>query len=566
MSGDFRSGLWAASLTVLLGASAAFAQVPPNIQLPTTEPGRAEQRFRIEHRPEVGGAPVISLPDEQGLDKQLKDGATFTLNGIRFEDLTAFTEEELRPIYQEHIGQTVSLSTLNQIAARITAHYRNAGYILSRAVLPPQRLRDGVVTIRIVEGRVDTVRFEGMSVESGLLKAYADKIRNAKPLSAETLERYLLLMEDLPGLSARAVIQPSVTTPGTSDVIVNLSHKRFDGGITADNRGSRFLGQYQGGVTLNANNLMGRFDRTQLRGIATAEFDELRYGGIVHEQQIGSEGTRVAVSVSHTHTHPGSKLESLDIQGENRSYTVGLTHPFIRSRQSNLFGNLEFDVRDSDVSALGFKLYEDRLRVFRAGAAYDFVDRWSAINRMEVKVSKGVGIWDTDSGIGIRSRANGRPDFVKGNVEVTRIQPITGPFTAFAGVAGQIANEPLLAAEEFGLGGVTYGSAYDPSEITGDHGLATRLELQYNDATEWQYLPNYQLYTFYDVGKVWNKDPLPGDDSPATLSSAGLGVRFNMLDDLSGSLELAFPLTRDVAANGQDGDDPRVFFSFAYRY
>lgn len=564
MSGEFRTGVLTAS-AVLMVSTSAFAQVftPPP---PSAEPGRVEQRFRIEQRPEVGGAPLITLPDEQGLDKQLKDGATFTLKGVRFEELSAFSEEELKPIYDEYLGKEVSLKTLREITTKITAHYRNSGYILSRAVLPPQRLSDGVVTIRIIEGRVDNVRFEGMSVESGLLKAMADKIRNARPLSAQTLERYLLLMEDLPGVSARAVIQPSATTPGTSDVVINLSHKRFDGGLTADNRGSRFLGQYQGGATLNMNNIMGRFDRTTLRGIATAEFDELRYGEIVHEQQIGSEGTKIAVSASHTHTHPGSRLESLDIQGENRSYTVGISHPFIRSRQSNLFGNAEFDIRDSDVSSLGTKLYEDRLRVFRVGGAYDFVDRWSAINRMELNVSKGVSVWDTDSGIGLRSRTNGQPDFLKANVEITRLQPITGPFTAFVGVAGQLADDPLLAAEEFGLGGATYGSAYDPSEITGDHGVATRLELQYNDTTEWRFMPNYQVYTFYDIGKVWNEDPLPGDDSPASLASAGLGVRFNMLDDLSGGLEVAVPLTREVAANGQDGDDPRFFFSFAYRY
>jgi hemolysin activation/secretion protein len=349
-------------------------------------------------------------------------------------------------------------------------------------------------------------------------------------------------------------------------VVVNLTHRTVTGGVTADNRGSRFLGQYQGGVFADVNNVMGRFDRTQVRGISTLEFDELRYGEAVHEQQIGSEGTRVALAASHTATNPGSKLEDLDIQGENRSFTLGVTHPFIRSRQSNLFGNFEFDVRDSDVSALGFKLYEDKLRVFRVGGAYDFIDRWSAVNRMELTLSKGTGIWDTDSGIGARSRANGRPNFMKANVEVTRLQPITGPFSLYAAVAGQVANEPLLAAEEFGLGGATYGTAYDPSEVTGDHGVIGRLELQYNELTEWRFLPNYQLYTFYDLGKVWNKDPLPGDDSPASLASAGFGMRFNVLEDLSGGFELAVPLTREVNANGQDGDDPRFFFSFAYRY
>src|SRR5262249_50261488 len=148
--------------------------------------------------PSVTNEPIVTSP-ETGQGQKLTEGIKFTLKDITFENLTAFSKEQLRPEYGQYLGKKITLATLNEIASNITVRYRNAGYILSRAVVPPQRINGGAIKIRIVEGYVDRVTFEGDPITGGLLKAYADKIRNAKPLDSATLERYLLLMNDLPG-------------------------------------------------------------------------------------------------------------------------------------------------------------------------------------------------------------------------------------------------------------------------------------------------------------------------------------------------------------------------------
>jgi hemolysin activation/secretion protein len=102
--------------------------------------------------------------------------------------------------------------------------------------------------------------------------------------------------------------------------------------------------------------------------------------------------------------------------------------------------------------------------------------------------------------------------------------------------------------------------------LTGDSGFAGRLELQYNQAPgEW--LSQYQLYGFYDLGRVWNRDRIAGTEAAhASLSSTGLGTRFYLFDAVTGSLEGALPLTRKVNAMGEDGSAPRVFFNLQYRF
>lgn len=542
-------------------AHSAYAQVPS-----TAEPGRQDQRFRvIDERPDVSQAPVVE--DGSGASKPLKGDVNFTLKSVKIEGNSVFSDSELEQFYGSYIGQKVSLNTLNKIANDITAHYRNNTYILSRAVLPPQRIEGGSVIIRIVEGRVDNVRLEGdVGSNGGVLQGYADKIRASQPLSSNMLERYLLLMEDLPGVTARAVLQPAAGASGASDVVINISRKTVEGSLSADNRGSRFLGPYQLSGTVSGNNLLGFEDQTQFTYVNSIDFDELHFAELRHEEPIGSEGTRAAISASFAKTQPGSTVEALDIEGISRSATIGVTHPFIRSRQTNLFGNAEFTWKSVDVSILDTALYEDNLRVLRVGGTYDTLDRWLGINRVDLNLSKGFD-WDAESEVGAYSRTSGDPSFEKVTLEVTRLQPITNTWAVYAGVSGQYATGPLLASEEFAIGGANYGSAYDAAEITGDHGVAFRAELQRETDLGLTWLPRSQFYGFYDVGRVWNRDITPGAEADhISLASTGLGTRFNLLEDVSGGLEVALPLTKKVSAYGEDGSAPRAFFNVNYRF
>ncbi|MBY0406204.1 MAG: hypothetical protein K2Q01_00810, partial [Rickettsiales bacterium] len=157
--------------------------------------------------------------------------------------------------------------------------------------------------------------------------------------------------------------------------------------------------------------------------------------------------------------------------------------------------------------------------------------------------------------------------FWKFNGTVSRLQPLQGPFSFYLAATGQASSGALLSAEQFGLGGPIFLSGYDPSELTGDSGLAGRAELQYSENAGYQFLSAYQFYAFYDAGQVWTRNPAAGLESSISLASLGGGVRFNVSAALSGSFEVATPLTKPVNANlPNNGNDTRAFFSLAYRF
>ena len=126
-----------------------------------------------------------------------------------------FTQADFAPLYQPLLGKDITLAQIYDVAAAITAKFGKAGYTLSVALVPAQRISTGVVHIQVVEGYVDQIFIkteDGTDITSEL-RAYLAKIAAVRPLRQADLGRHLLLANDLPGVQARAVLAPS-ETPG----------------------------------------------------------------------------------------------------------------------------------------------------------------------------------------------------------------------------------------------------------------------------------------------------------------------------------------------------------------
>ncbi|MDG1287725.1 MAG: ShlB/FhaC/HecB family hemolysin secretion/activation protein [Rickettsiales bacterium] len=548
----------AAAITLCALASTSYAQVIPR----TVEPGKIGQRYQIESRPTVTGEPLIQIKDRKG-QKRLSGGTSFMMEAVSFEGNEAICDDRLKEEFGDRFGQDITLSGLQTLVDDVTAYYRNEGFILSRAILPQQRIGDGVVKIKLIEGYINDVTFTGDISKGSLAEEYADKLRS-KALNVNDLERYLLLMDDLSGMTARATLSAAPSGVGGSDMAVSLTQKTYSFRANVNNRGSRYLGPAQGDLSVQSHNLIGQHETIGIRTIQTLNLDELAYYEASYSQPVGSEGTVVRGLINYTDTEPGNALAPLRLQGDSVTARLDATHPFIRSRRENLLGTIAFTYRNAKSDTFGLSIFEDRVRTLSGRLAYDFLDNLKGINQLAAGVTHGVDIFGANDANDLISRANADSSFTKFNFDVQRLQSIYGPFAAQVTAAGQFSLDPLHASEEFSVGSTPLGSAYDPSELSGDNGFGVRGELHYNADYSNQWINNYQLYSFYDYGKVWNRSIIAGEDDAASLASAGLGVRAGLLDNLRGDIELAMPLTKRVAAENTKGDDTRIFFNLTY--
>lgn len=490
-----------------------------------------------------------------------RETVRFILSAVKIEGATVYSEDQLKPYYADSLGKIVPVAQAQAIANRITARYRNDGYVLSQAVVPRQDLGDGILHIRVVEGFVDRVIVEGEGKKAdarGLVERYGEKITQDRPLRIATLERYLLLMNGLPGLTAQGILQASPDHFGASTLLVTLSRKRVEATLGGDNRITRYLGSVEQTATLTTNSLAGLDERTQLQASMATPETRMHLLGVQHEEQLDSEGTKLLLSASQTQTRPGLTLAPLQLDAVSKDLQFLVQHPFILLRRESLTGRIAFDYRNTDTTVFGnTALTDDRVRALRVGGNYTFADRFQGASLIDVQASHGINVLGAGAPASMRSNPNAPEDFTKLNVDLSRTQPLPSNFSLFTALSGQISADPLLAAEQFALGGPAFGSAYDPGTLAGDQGAAARAELRYNNEVSGRIPLTYQAYGFYDVGAVWDKTTTPDKSS---LASAGLGLRLGLAPHLSGTTELAVPLTKKTGPVSES-HAPRVFFS-----
>ncbi len=563
----FQKGLFlsVAGIFSLVPFYHAHAQSP---NLPgSADPSRLEERLR---GPLLQQDNNIVAPEKMDIDgdiPQAPDG--FILNRIVLTGVTAFDTGHFSTLIDEYIGRSVDVNVLNHLAARITQIYREEGYFLSRAVIPQQEVMDGIVKIQVIEGHVGNVIID--DPDALLQKDIFDitakamqKIKALDPLHGPTLERYVLLLNDQSGLTVQNILQaPEQPTgrPGQVDIVLKILPGERNIILGYNNHGSHFVGPHQLSASYAQGNILNSFDTLTLQTSTAIPMSEVQFGAVGYSFPLNEEGLSASFLVSYANSEPGFTLSELEVEGDSTSAEATLSYPFIRSRRTNLSAGTTFVFRNSATEFLDEELIDDKTRSLSAFVNYNTLDPFNGYNALNLSVSKGLNILNaTETGTENLSRQQGRSDFLTLELDAFRQQDITPELQLVNAVSGQFAPHPLLSAQEFGYGGISYGRAYDPSEITGDQGVSASVELRYTDIDP---IPDFNLkivpLVFYDIGKVWNEDR---GAKPQSAASAGFGAYYNFDNTVSGSLQVAYPLTKRVTTpimNGEKG--PRILLS-----
>ena len=375
------SSCWSIIVAVLsLASGVAIAQAPPPVR-PDAGAILEQQRepLRLPPPPDADVRPKLPEPKPAlPVSPTLKVRVT----RFNFSGNTLFDDDALRAVVQEFIGKELDFEGLTDAATKVRAYHRERGYFLAQAYLPQQAIRDGVVEIAIIEGRVGVVELQrrpATRLAEWLLAGILNQHLKSGDIITETgLEKPLLLINDLPTAAVTSEIRPSQTV-GAADLRVNVDQGvgLFNGYIDFDNHGSRFTGAYRLGGSLNMNNPLTIGDQVQLRAFATDE--EMYFGRFAYLVPVGFWGTRIGFSVTEFSYKLGEEFASLQSSGDGLVKSVYAFHPIYRTRNSNVIAQLAyedkrlFDRVDDPTQASTKDQFIDSLKV---GVVGDFRDRF----------------------------------------------------------------------------------------------------------------------------------------------------------------------------------------------
>lgn len=502
--------------------------------------------------------------EESASPTSVDNTVQFTLNSLQIDGSTIFSEENLLSPYRSFLGTKISLGKLYTIVGEITKKYRDAGYLYSRAIIPAQEVNQSGANIRIlvIEGYIESIEYTGDSRILNRFKSYFSpaerRILAKKPLHHKTYERYMLLMQDVPGLEIKSRLKRGTQTGG-SILVVDVQAEFLEGSISWGNTGTESSGPGIGSASLSINTLPVIGAKTTVAYSQANDFKEYWSWQVTESYQMWN-GLKFTGSYAYSDS-PETDTDFarlFDYEQRSHTFNFGVSYPVIRSRDLNLSLGLNYDHRNSDADVLDERFTRDRLRTLSFNANLDFSDSLGGVTQIIPTLYRGLDIFDATDEALDSTNSLAPANFWKFGLYASRNQMLPKNFSVFAAIDSQFSDSSLSSYNRFYLGGSRFGRGYEPGIIEGDNGFAALLE------PRWTYFLNdktsLQLFAFVDWGAVWTSKSVWGSPDSETASSAGAGFRLaghigdERLPDFNLSAFIAQPLE---GAGDNDADYPR---------
>lgn len=448
----------------------------------------------------------------------------FAIQSVRITGSTAFTEAQLLALIPNLAGGERTLADLQQAAARISRHYRQAGYLVARAYLPEQKLEGGVITIAVLEGKLSDVKVQnGSRLMNEKVQAFLDRIEKGQPVRREAVDRPVLLLGDVPGVGE--VDSKLAAGAGVGDSVLNVrvsSAPAVSGRVELDNHGGLYTGRTRLGAQVAGNSLLGHGERWSGRLLTSN--GGLLSGRAGAQLPLGADGLTASGGFSRTTYELGDVFEELDIQGRSDALDLGLRYPLLRSSARNIYVSLNGERRDLRDEVRSTQTVTDkRAKALNLSLNGDWRDNLGGggVTLASVTVTSGkLTIDSADAAELDAAAAKTAGSYSKWGWSLERQQSIARGVTFSASVRGQSAGKNLDSSEKFSLGGPGAVRAYASGEASGDEGWLASLELRYAVAD------GLQASVFHDSGKVTvNAKPYQDAPNTAKRSGTGLGLR-----------------------------------------
>lgn len=512
--------------------------------------------------------------------------------GVNLAEVQAILDESI----QQQAAEGYSIGQLTEVASTVRNYYRAKGLILAQVVIPVQTVEGGVVDLELFVGRLGRVLTESNKLYSSEVLESAFGSLIGQPILKAEIEAALLRLTDFPGLTVFGVFQPGQLI-GTADIVLKVQQEdRFDVAMRVDNHGTRETGQYRFRTVIDWNNLTDGADRLSLTIQQAYHPKNNVFKSFAYERYIG-ETFKGIFSYDKNDFDVGGEFRSANIEGQSKTYQLGLEKSFVRSRLHNLLGRISLYSEESTTTTAGAPTDKDKLTNLDFGIDYDSVDTFSftetggGINFASLDIIQGFnnflgsmgGNADAqrlfDIGKGKQpSRRGGSGDFATGKytkvfLSLTRLQTLIPGQNLLFRFEWQWSSDLLVPLEQYAVGGPDNVRSLPPAQVLWDRAFFYSFEWLINapfiadqiafENRKWGEL--LQLGIFYDFAVGRLNDPIPAVDQQGynRFHALGLGLRFNLPGTIDSRLFWAWGKGGEEPGNKKR---PQIWGDFTYSF
>jgi len=542
--------------------------------------------------------PTPETPEEPAAEPTPTTGDRFLAREIRVTGSTILEPEDIRAITAPLEGTQVTIEDLRLVTDRITQLYLERDFLTSRAVLADQEIVDGVVEIRVVEGRLADIQIEGNTHVSQSYIRDRIELGAKVPLSTSKLEDQLRLLRANPLFDNIEASLRAGEGLGESILLVRVTEaSRFGASVSVDNYSPPSVGSER--LVLNARyrNLTGwgdelsaGYNRTTAGGTDVFDFSyRVPLNAMDGTLQLRAAPSRNEVlrEASPRPVVQGSQSARLQISGERELYEVSFRQPLVRSPREEFALSLGLSYQNGQTF-----LFEGPFP-FGIGPDEDGESRTSVIQFGQDYVRRDTqGAWafrssfnfgtdwfdatDSTDGFAALSPAQAQtitdidtiPDgqFFSWLGQIQRVQRLSDNNLLIAQLDVQLTPDSLLPAHQFVIGGGLSVRGFRQNARSGDNGFRFSLEDRIALGRNAAGLPTFQLIPFIDAGGVWNVNSNPNTPlDQRFLVGTGVGLLWEPEPRVRIRLDYAIPLI-DLDDRGVNAQDDGFYFSVGYGF
>ena len=494
---------------------------------------------------------------------------TFVYRRLRIGGASALDHAALARAWPHLEGETASVADLFTFAAAVTRAYRAAGYLLSQALVPAQTIKDGIVSVRVIEGHIEEVVVTGripVGVRDRVFRM-AMPVVEERPVTLRGIEGVLLRVQGLAGVDIQGTLSPGETLGGAV-LTIDVDYERFRFSADYANALPETLGRDV--FSARAEGRLVGIDLLRISASASPKRAYRHVSVLASTTPREEAGTELGLAGSWTRTQPEGEglLGPVRYQGSSREFEFFLSHPIVlrRSERRRIGSDVSMSEYQSEIAGLD---QEDR--VWSLSIWGDYEQAMSGgVTWVRGTLSQGLDLWGASG----ESRQGGSPRFTamkwEGRHERSLGMWAGGVMAVTGALRGQAAlgSAALLSGAECYYGGRRFGAGFDSGMLSGDHCAMMAARLQWTKAVKvWEGTQGQlSLSWSADAGWVRQKGTLEaGERRSTSASSTSVVARLMLTQGMSIEFGAAWPLTITAGEPYLDRR-PRLIATFGFRY
>lgn len=510
--------------TALMASANVRAQTPPSINPGVIESDIQRQRQRIEQQQQAPRqqGPAVVGPQRPPPVVIPGGGPRFLLRRVEFDTSKFISADQLQAIASKYIGKQVSIADLLAMVAEINQIYAGRGIVTAIATLPPQTADNGVIKIKLTEGRLQKTTVEGNRQTSADYIQWQVKPPAGEVLDVPQLTNDVTRFNRTNEVQIRALLQPG-TDFGLTDLQLAVTEPaRNTLQIFGDNQGVQTTGRNQLGLYYKLHGMLGIDDRLTFYGVKS---QGNMNGNIAYNVPFNPWGGRIGGSYTQGRIKIiQGPFETLDVTGRSNQASVNIAQPvfvnpnwFIQTTGAYAYGNSESDFAKVTVTGDRYSKVTGGLSINYAGDGYGvtFSPLYNDINWHD-KILGGERSFNTLTGA------------LNGTVR------LPAQFYMLGLASGQYTGEKLVPGDQlFSIGGPTSVRGFPTNTASGDSGYYFNAEL-HRDMSD--FIPGFDVFAFLDSGAVFSTAP-----SRLQLDSSGVGASWTPFPALTIEASVGVP-------------------------